>query len=197
MNDFKTFIKNLNYGQDQLFQEMSLRLDSDVDILNKPSMNKIHYDNIQRNGVRIESLQGFGLPYEVYSYHGNSQNNLALLMHDKVALLVGFDSIKENVIKISFLNAHKSFRNIASKFFIDYLLPKYEEIVSDNVYTASAFKFYSNLVLRLNNFNNYYDIYIRNEETYEDELVTDIEQMKRSYGDALGHFNYCYVIKID
>jgi hypothetical protein len=192
--DFKTFFEEFRDKTEKTYLEMSLRLDSDVDILNNPDQNKTQFQYIITDGQYLEDMMDFGLPYELYAYPGNAEQNLALLIHDKVALLVEYNII-DGGIKISFTNGHRSFRNIVQKFFIDYLLPKFGKIVSDNVHTVDAYKFYANLALKTNNYKTLYDVYILNEETGEEELVEDLEQMKRSYGDALGYFDYCYVIK--
>jgi hypothetical protein len=193
-----SFSKCLEKTENQyisLISEMSLRLHTDQDILNDKKQNQLQFDYITSNGDLIEEMVSDGTTFNVYNYPGHAQRSLGFTYSFLVAAIIEFDNISHNIIQISYTNAHQSFRGLMSKIMIDYLLNHYDEIISDNVQTERAYRFYKLLAHKLYSFKNDYNIYIFNDVTKEELLVTDPDQMDITYGDDVGHFNYRYIIK--
>jgi hypothetical protein len=177
--DYKKFIIN----------EMSLRLDDNQDILNKNSGFLLQGEYYIENGEFIETVDINNNPFDIYAI-GDS---ICFVNSQKwaVAILEFTDNIDGIIMK--YINSHRSYRNLMEYIFVEYLLPKYGSIISDNVQTESGFMFYKRLCSLQKTYN--YKFFILNGE--EERKIENCKEMDSTFGYSKEMLGFRYKLSLN
>lgn len=187
---YKIREKNLSETNLKLFREMSLKLDtpdySDLtDNFFKPDYVNAHLQNAKF----LEEINTSSGVFEVYEWF----TYLLFISKEKyLAARIEFEKNSEG-IKMSSIEVARPFKGLMKTIFLEYLLPKYKIIESDNVQTVNAFMFYKKLAMA-SIIDKTFKMYLKL-DGYGEEEITDIKQMERTYGEEPDKFFITYVLK--
>lgn len=174
-----------------LLREMSLKLDDpNFGVLDSETSRLNYYEYYKKHGDFVEKVALGGKTYEVYRMFDSI---LVFLADDRyAAATVEFEENPKGGIKMIAIDKMKAFRNLMDYIFVDYLLPRYGQIESDDVHTVGGFKFYQKLA-GMQDVYGKYDFFIRGPKGLK--KVTNPKQMETTYGYDEKHQGYTYVLK--
>lgn len=175
-SDYKNFIVN----------EMSLKMDDDQDILNKNNgfITQGQYYTTQGNYNGSEVINNINL--DVYSV-----GNMTCFVNSQkwAVALIEFNDIDDGII-MKYINVHKSYKNLMEHIFVEYLLPKYRKIISDNIHTEQGFSFYKKMCFLQNTYN--YKFYLKDDN--RTVRITDCSKLDSTFGYDSEMSEYRYMI---
>jgi hypothetical protein len=172
---------------------MSLRLDDkEMDVLGNTEKNLqlLEYVKNHHTSQWVENISG--TEYTVFNFIGNEQYNLAFVKDSLIVALVEFRELNSDSIQIKFINQYPKYKTLLSLIFKEILLKSYKNIVSDDVQTDKAFRFYQNFVTFK---GDDYNVFIYNTETGEETMVNDVSDMNKTFGSLPHHQKRIYIIR--
>jgi hypothetical protein len=187
---YKIRENSLSEERRKLFQEMSLQFDSPdysdlSDNFFKPEYVKSYLDNSKFiENIKISSGEFSVYLWETYYIFISKENYLAARIE--------FHKLSDR-IKITSIEVARPFKGLMKSIFLDYLLPRYKKIESDNIQTVNAFVFYKKLAIDAV-VNKKFDMYV-NFDGYGEEKIIDPNQMDDTFGKESYKFFITYILK--
>jgi hypothetical protein len=178
-----------NTYENFMINEMSLRTDSDQDVLNKPNALVSQGKYYKEYGEFIETVELNGNALYLYRI----DNSVCFLTEQKLAIaLVEYTEHPIGTINMSFINTFRQFPTLMETIFIEYLLKKYDTIISDCVQTDKGFNFYKKMAFFQE--HNNYSLYIKGVDG-ELKKVNDGNEMNSTFGYDKQCSGYRYILK--
>jgi hypothetical protein len=181
VNSYKDYYKNyLN-----LINESPVETGKDYDNLNNKFWNLEHTQQVltHNNIEKIESLNIFNINLDV---HLTVENNIHYLYfispeENMIKGLIFFKELLNNGIEeLSIFNT-MNFRGLIHYLYVNYILKRYNYIMSDALHSTQAKRFWEGLFFRLKNNKNFkfysFDLINKNKT-----VLTDINQFDEQYG---------------
>lgn len=109
----------------------------------------LNIDKVKHSGQVVDRFED----YDVYTFKRNP-NALAFTSdYDIISYFEYKDSSIDNAIQIKFTWNNPKFKGVFRNIFIDYILPKFGDIQSDDMLTGDAFNFWKKLILEYPQYN--------------------------------------------
>lgn len=149
MNLNKINFKKTNFDLlvEKILLEMPQMLKSEVGFIDSEKSNNIHVDYVKKYWKEIDERIIGG--HKVRIYLSDKEGvDFAIAFIDKNDYYIGlieFDKFEENSIQMVYIWQRKNFKNFILNVFLEYLLPNYNSIFSDQQQTILGFNFYNKL----------------------------------------------------
>ena len=181
---------SLSEKDKNLFREMSLKFDSpDFSDLSDNFFKSKYVQSYLNNSTFVDEINITSGVFKVYKWFSyllflSTDNHLSARIEFEVLL----DRIKMTSIEVA-----KPYKGLMRAIYLEYLLPQYKIIESDNIQTVNAFIFYKKLAIESLT-DNKFKMYIKSKEQGEVE-IHDITVMDNSFGTEVSKIDFSYVIK--
>jgi hypothetical protein len=174
----------------ELFKEMSLKLDSpDYSDLSDNFFKPEYVDAYLKTSELLETISLSSGKFKVYKWFSYL---LFLSKENYLAARIEFVT-NDNGIKMTSIEVARPFKGLMKSIFLEYLLPKYKSIESDNVQTVNAFMFYKKLAMT-SIVDKHFKMFINFDDSRKEE-ITDVSQMDVTYGEAPDKFSITYILE--
>jgi len=174
----------------KLFKEMSLKLDSpDYSDLSDNFFKPEYIDVYLKTSELLETISLSSGKFKVYKWFSYL---LFLSEENYLAARIEFVT-NDNGIKMTSIEVARPFKGLMKSIFLEYLLPKYKSIESDNVQTVNAFMFYKKLAMA-SIVDKHFKMFINFDDSRKEE-ITDVSQMDITYGEAPDKFSITYILE--
>jgi hypothetical protein len=134
-----------------LYLESPWRYQSSSSIDN---FDNISAEYLNKNGSKVDTFENI----DVYTLNQNPTFLVFVLNGEIVSVYRWENSVITGAIQTKFIWNHKNYKGIFRKIFAEYILPKFQEIQSDDMLTDRAFSFWEKMMVEYPKFN-YYVIY--------------------------------------
>lgn len=177
---------------EKLLLEMPQMIKSDVGFINSDKSNDINTQYVKRHwsskGTEVIGNRKVNI-YETDK--DGADKSVAFIDENGYYIgLVEFDFLEDG-IQMVYIWQKKPFKDFILNVFLEYLLPKYETILSDKSQTVLAFNFYNKLRYFLPN-NIIFSILDKKNKT--EILVDPNENLEKYYGEDEDFENYVFKI---
>jgi len=174
----------------ELFKEMSLKLDApDYSDLSDNFYKPEYVDAHLQTAKLLKTVSLSSGKFKVYKWFSYL---LFLSKENYLAARIEFET-NATGIKMTSIEAARPFKGLMKSIFLEYLLPKYKRIESDNTQTVNAFMFYKKLAMTSIVDKNF-KMFINFDNTRKEE-ITDVSQMDITYGYDPNNFSITYILE--
>ena len=204
--NFKEFYYSQHPEQKQIQQTISqlkpisetVRIKENRDILSNKEENLYIAKTVIDEGLHIDEYDWNGNKLGVYEYDfiGNSDSRYFYFISVSDSLTVVKFEIQEQSNKVKIVDVNSVggfFSRIVPDIYVNWLLSKYDGIISDDHQTDQGFGIYRFLLKEQERFG--INVSVLNKKTNEKIPVSDISELVKYFGSTVEFYNYLFLIE--